>query len=60
MYVVCCRRSGDEGRESRWVLESAAYKVAFHIFPFRAILCRGGPGRVAREIGVVSVRPGWF
>ena len=45
-------------RESCWWLESAAYKVAFHRVPFRAILCRGEPNCVAREIVDVSVGSG--
>ena len=33
----------------------SADKVTFHRVTFRAILRRGGPGHVAREIVVVSV-----
>ena len=29
--------------------------VSLSLVPFRAVLCRGEPGRVAREIVVVSV-----
>ena len=42
------------------MLESVAYKVAFHRVPFRATLCRGEPGRVARDIVVVSVGSGSY
>ena len=55
-----CRSRGDGGRGSCWLLESAAYKVAFHRVPFQAILCRGEPSRVAREIVVVSVGSVWL
>ena len=41
------------GRGSYWLLKSAAHKVAFRGVPCQAILCRGEPGRVVREIVVV-------
>ena len=52
---LCCRGRGDGGCGPCWLLESAAYKVAFHRVPFRDIWCRGETGCVAREIAVVSV-----
>ena len=39
--------------ESCWFLESAAHTITVHRVPFRFILCRGEPDRVAREIVVV-------
>ena len=47
-----------EGRGSCCLLQSAAYKVAFSGVLFEAILCLGAPGRVAREVVVVSVGSG--
>ena len=41
-----CGCRSDRGRGSCCLLEFAAYKVAFHGVPFRAILCHGEPGRV--------------
>ena len=38
------------GCQSCWLFESAAHKVAFHGVPFQAVLCRGEPSRVVREI----------
>ena len=50
----CCwmggRSRGDGDRGSCCLLESSAYEVAYHRDPFRAILCRGEPGRVALEV----------
>ena len=49
------------GVESRAVcLSLLLTEVAFRRVPFRAILCRGEPGGVAREIVVVSVGSGWL
>ena len=50
-------RSGG-GRGSCWLFESAAYEVTLHRVPFRAVLRRGEPGRVACEFVVVSVGSG--
>ena len=41
LFVCCwlgCRSRGDGDRELCWMLESAAYKVAFYRVPFRDIL----------------------
>ena len=63
LFVQCelgCRGRGDRGRGSCWLFESAANEVTFHSIPFRAVFRRGGPGRVAREIVVVSVGSVWL
>ena len=40
--------------------ESATHEVSFHRVPFRAVLRRGEPGRVAREIVIVPVGSVWL
>ena len=47
---------GVEGRVGR--LNLLLMKSTFHSVPFRAVFRRSKPGRVAREIGVVSVGSG--
>ena len=44
-----------EGVVGRWLFESAACEVTFPGIQFRAVFHRSEPGRVAREIVVVSV-----
>ena len=55
--VVCVAvvvvRMGVVGRSG--CFESVAHKVAFHGVPFQAVLRRGEPRRVVREIVVVSM-----
>ena len=57
-WQLDCCVCGGEGRGSCWLFESAAYEVTFHRVSFRAVLHRGDPDRVAREIVVVSVGSG--
>ena len=47
-------------RAGCWLLESAAYNIDFHGVPFRATMCRGEPGLVARGMVIVSVDCGWL
>lgn len=55
-----CRCRGDKGRGSCWLVEFAAYEVTLRRVAFRATLCRGETGRVAREIVLVSVDSCWM